>query len=188
MIKNRQNSKIVNVLALTTLAALTLSGCERVRDNISNVGSMFNGSIGGSALPDDVTAGAATLQIEERDVEAPAVFEQTDLAFWDGRPSFGGVWAAVPGNVQPERVRIINVDTGQSTVGALFKREIDTLGPPIELSSDAASALGVTPNKSSRIKIVALRRETVDTTPAINPSATQPNRKTIYSGRHVFVR
>lgn len=160
-----------NFILVGLMGTIGLAGCENM-PSMPKLPSMFKGSTGGTSIPGVIDGKAATLRIEERDVEAPDVFELTEQAIWDGRPSFGGVWAAVPGNIQPERVRLENVESGLSTVGALFKREAANPGPSIELSSDAAAALGVIPGQPARIKIVALRREAVDTTPAINPAAT----------------
>ena len=144
-----------------------LAGCS----DMPGSANIFEGSVGGTSIP-GVVDGPARLTIEERDVEAPDVFERTDKAIWDGRPSFGGVWAAVPGEIQPERVRIENTENGQSVVGALFKREAANPGPPIEVSSDAAAALGIIPGEPVELKIVALRREAVDVTPPVDPDAT----------------
>ena len=79
----------------------------------------------------------------ERDVERPDIFEITDRALWDGRPSLGGVWVAHPDVQDPERVLIRNTDNGETIVGALFRRERLNPGPSIQISSDAADALGV---------------------------------------------
>lgn len=97
----------------------------------------------------------------ERDVEAPDVFQVTDAALWDGRPSLGGVWVAYPGDVQPERVIIRNTENKKFVIGALFKRERNNPGPKIQLSSDAAAALGVLAGKPAKLNITALRRESV---------------------------
>ena len=108
-----------------------------------------------------VLAGSTKLTLQERDVEAPEVFNVIDDGLWDGRPSFGGVWVAYPGNTQPERVNIRNVANGKSVVGALFKREEENPGPAISMSSDAAEALGVIAGTPTRLTITALRREPI---------------------------
>ncbi|WP_342768115.1 SPOR domain-containing protein [Jannaschia seohaensis] len=95
----------------------------------------------------------------ERDVEAPEVFQTTDLALWDGRPSLGGVWVASPDVREPERVIIRNQETGEFVVGALFKRERLGPGPRLQLSSDAAAALGALAGAPVMLEVVALRRE-----------------------------
>ena len=115
--------------------------------------------------PAPASTGGGSLELVERDIESPDIFDLSDRAIWDGRPSFGGVWAAYSGNVQPERVRIVNLDNDKSVVGARFKREADNPGPKIELSSDAASALGVTPGQPTNVRITALRREPVEVAP-----------------------
>ena len=96
-----------------------------------------------------------------RDVERPDVFSVSENALWDGRPSLGGVWVAYPANVDPERVIIRNLANGKSVLGALFRRERENPGPKIQLSSDAAAALGVIAGSPTEISIVVLRREEV---------------------------
>lgn len=112
------------------------------------------------------------LAIEERDVEKPDIFSVRDMAVWDGRPSFGGVWVATSGDFQPERVSITNVDNQKTVVGALFKREEANPGPPIRLSSDAAAALGIAPGAPTMIAVTAVRREAVASAPvSTDPAA-----------------
>ena len=96
-----------------------------------------------------------------RDVERPDVFSVSERALWDGRPSLGGVWVAYPATIDPERVIIRNIANGKSVVGALFRRERENPGPKIQLSSDAAVALGVVAGTPTEISIVVLRREEV---------------------------
>jgi len=111
-------------------------------------------------------SGDTTVKLVERDVEAPDVFQVTDQALWDGRPSLGGVWVAYPGNTQPERVIIRNQTNNKFVIGALFKRERENPGPSIQLSSDAAAALGVLAGKPTTLNVTALRREQVPDAPA----------------------
>ena len=96
-----------------------------------------------------------------RDVEAPDVFSVNEPALWDGRPSLGGVWVAYPGVKDPERVIIRNTENNQSVVGALFRRERENPGPLIQVSSDAAQALGMLAGAPTKLSIVALRKEEV---------------------------
>ena len=42
---------------------------------------------------------------------------------------------------EPERVIIRNQQNGQFVIGALFRRERETPGPRLQVSSDAAAAL-----------------------------------------------
>ncbi len=111
----------------------------------------------------------STVKLVERDVEAPDVFQVTDTALWDGRPSLGGVWVAYPGDIQPERVIIRNEENRKFVIGALFKRERDNPGPKFQLSSDAAAALGVLAGKPTMLNVTALRREAV---PAVETQGT----------------
>ncbi|MCB2116044.1 MAG: SPOR domain-containing protein [Rhodobacteraceae bacterium] len=95
----------------------------------------------------------------ERDVEAPNVFNMTGAGLWDGRPSLGGVWVAHTDVKDPERVMIRNTKNGKSVVGALFRRERDNPGPALQVSSDAAEALGMLAGQPADLSVVALKRE-----------------------------
>lgn len=107
-------------------------------------------------------ANGGTIKLVERDVESPDAFEVNARALWDGRPSLGGVWVAHPDSKQPERVIIRNPGNGKFVIGALFRRERENPGPALQLSSDAASALGVLAGQPTTLKVTALRRETVN--------------------------
>lgn len=98
----------------------------------------------------------------ETDVEAPEVFKKTEKALWDGRPSLGGVWVAHPSNKKPERVIIRNETNGKFVIGALFGRESNLPGPPFQLSSDAAVALGVPAGSTLEITVTAMRTKKVE--------------------------
>lgn len=126
---------------------LTLSGCEE---------------IAGAAVENTPNAprGAGATSVN-RDVERPDVFSVTERALWDGRPSLGGVWVAYPANIDPERVVIRNGANGKSVIGAMFRRERDNPGPKIQLSSDAAVALGIVAGTPVEISIIVLRREEI---------------------------
>jgi cell division septation protein DedD len=100
-------------------------------------------------------------KLVERDVEAPEVFQVTDMGLWDGRPSLGGVWVAHGEVTDPERVIIRNSKNGKFVIGALFKRERSTPGPAIQVSSDAAEALGLLAGSPAELNVTALRREEV---------------------------
>ena len=95
----------------------------------------------------------------ERDVEAPEVFSVTDQGLWDGRPSLGGVWVAHPDVNDPERVIIRNQGNGKFVIGALFRKERDLPGPKLQVSSDAAAALGILAGAPAPLNVTALRRE-----------------------------
>ena len=113
-----------------------------------------------ASLP--AASGSSTI---EQDVERPDIFSVSENALWDGRPSLGGVWVAYPDHSDPERVLITNVATGESVIGALFRRERENPGPAIQLSSDAASAIGILAGSPTEISIVVLRREIIETIP-----------------------
>jgi rare lipoprotein A len=94
----------------------------------------------------------------DHDVEAPEIFKVTDKALWDGRPSLGGVWVAHSSVKDPQRVVIRNPANGKSVNGALFRREVDNPGPSLQLSSDAAQALGLLAGQPMTLEVVAIKR------------------------------
>jgi rare lipoprotein A len=146
-----------NSAALTALllgSALVLAGCEGFE-------MPSFGKSGADTETGVTTAEDGSVRLVERDIEAPDVFQVTDSALWDGRPSFGGVWVAYPSNIDPERVIIRNEENQKFVIGALFKREVDNPGPKLQLSSDAAAALGILAGKPTRVSVTALRRESV---------------------------
>lgn len=102
---------------------------------------------------------ATSVKLVDRDVEAPEIFQTTDQALWDGRPSLGGVWVASPDAKDPERVILRNPANGKFVIGALFRRERENPGPKLQISSDAAAALGVLAGAPAKINVTALRRE-----------------------------
>jgi len=113
-------------------------------------------------------------QSVERDIEAPEVFHATEAGLWDGRPSLGGVWVAHPEVSEPERVIIRNQQNGQFVIGALFRRERQSPGPRLQVSSDAAAALGMLAGAPTNLDVIALRREDVagESAPAATPAET----------------
>jgi rare lipoprotein A len=106
-------------------------------------------------------AATAEPQMIEQDIEKPDVFSVTDSGLWDGRPSLGGVWVAHPDVDEPERVIIRNTANDRFVIGALFRRERDNPGPALQVSSDAAEALGMLAGAPATLSVVALRREMV---------------------------
>lgn len=105
--------------------------------------------------------GGASTRLVERDVETPDVFSVLEPGLWDGRPSLGGVWVAHPTAKDPERVILRNPGNGKFVIGALFRRERDNPGPKLQVSSDAASALGLLAGQPTELSVIALRREEV---------------------------
>ena len=126
-----------------------------------------NGEFALGGAPDgengtEVTRAATSTQLVERDVEAPDVFQVTEAGLWDGRPSLGGVWVAHPDVAEPERVIIRNRENGKFVIGALFRRERENPGPALQVSSDAAQALGLLAGAPAELNVTALRREEVN--------------------------
>jgi cell division septation protein DedD len=145
-----------------------------------------DGEMPGFLQPKDSSAEQTTAaprpgRTTERDIEAPEVFQTSEAGLWDGRPSLGGVWVAHPDVSEPDRAIIRNESNGKFVIGALFRREREAPGPRLQISSDAAAALGVLAGQPSNLNVVALRREEVPVeapadaqaeTPAV-PAATE---------------
>lgn len=87
----------------------------------------------------------------------PEGFETAGFAVWDGARTLQGIWVAHPKARQARRVRVINSETGRGVDGALFRRDTRIGGPPILISSEAALALDLKPNVTSKLVIVALK-------------------------------
>ncbi|WP_370209124.1 SPOR domain-containing protein [Pararhodobacter marinus] len=138
--------------ALPIAAMLALGGCQT--------------SQGAEGTPTLMSAPQSTQgpgeRVIERDVEAPEVFRMQENGLWDGRPSLGGVWVAHPAAQDPERVVIRNARTGESVIGALFRRERDNPGPRFQVSSEAAGALGILAGAPTEIEVTALRLQRVE--------------------------
>lgn len=149
------------VMALSVAAMLTgLAGCE-----------MASGGDPAARAGAGMDLFSTARRVVERDVEAPHVFNREEPGLWDGRPSLGGVWIAHPLASDPERVLIRNTQTGESVVGALFRRERENPGPRFQISSEAANALGILPGAPTNIAVVALRLERVEVQPQAQPEA-----------------
>lgn len=155
----------VGRIALIAALGLALAGCE------PGTGLFKQKPEGEAAGAVDAVASAKSVKLVDRDVEAPEVFQVTDQALWDGRPSLGGVWVASPDAMDPERVILRNSANGKFVIGALFRRERDNPGPALQISSDAAAALGLLAGQPASLQVTALRREEVAATP---PDATKP--------------
>jgi cell division septation protein DedD len=137
--------------------AIALAGC-------GEEGGMGFLSRSADEAPADAEV-SRSVRLVERDVEAPEVFQVTEAGLWDGRPSLGGVWVAHPEVGEPERVIIRNTANGNFVIGALFRREREVPGPRLQVSSDAAGALGLLAGQPQRLEVTALRREEVTEAP-----------------------
>lgn len=152
-------------------AAAVLSGCQMV--SLKGHSAAAPEAVVATTVPGDSAAGVPAGG--ERDVEAPKVFSMTAKALWDGRPSLGGVWVAHTSVKDPQRVIIRNPANGKSVVGALFRREIDNPGPPLQLSSETADALGILAGQPVTLSVVALERvEAPAPAPVAPPAPAKP--------------
>lgn len=153
-------------ISLALIGTLGLAACTE------NGEFAFPAGNNGSAQAERLPANALNQRVQrDIDVERPDIFAITDDGLWDGRPSLGGVWVAYPEVTDPERVVIRNTEGGQEVIGALFRREREIPGPRVQVSSDAAEALGLLPGSPTRLEIVVLRRQAVEVeeTPEENP-------------------
>lgn len=151
----------IRAFLVATAAVSLLAGCQTATE-------------GSAAATEDAPVARAetSVRLVDRDVEAPQVFQVSDEALWDGRPSLGGVWVASPDATDPERVILRNPANGKFVIGALFRRERLNPGPALQISSDAAAALGILAGQPSKVSVTALRREEAEEPAA--PEATAP--------------
>lgn len=159
----RQTSR-VRAFSFALLPIIALAGC--VEDG--------EGLFSSRDADADGPAPIGATRLVERDVEAPEIFEATTEGLWDGRPSLGGVWVAHPDVTDPERVIIRNDENGRFVIGALFRRERDNPGPDLQLSSDAAAAIGALAGDPTMLNVTALRREEVSETAEAAPDTFAP--------------
>ena len=132
----------------------------------------------GLDLGEDTSSDAPSTvtNLVERDVEAPDVVNISEAGLWDGRPSLGGIWVAHPDAKDPEKVIIRNPQNGKFVIGALFGREREFSGPSLQLSSDAAEALGILAGQPTNVSVVALRRQSI---PVETPEAVKAENQVI---------
>jgi cell division septation protein DedD len=148
--------------AVVLCAAVFLAGCQELTNTKS-------------ADEAEVALGPDGPRVEVRDVERPDIFSVTDKGLWDGRPSLGGVWVAHPDVGDPERAKITNTGNGQTVSGALFRRERANPGPRIQVSSDAAAALGMLAGQPADLSIVVVRQEKIELEPEPLPLSDEDN-------------
>jgi rare lipoprotein A len=149
-------------LILASAGVLALAACDE--------SGQFN-LLQGQGASETGSSGNRSVRLVERDVEAPEVFQVTEAGLWDGRPSLGGVWVAHPDVTEPERVIIRNTANGSFVIGALFRRDVNTPGPRVQVSSDAAATLSMLAGQPVQLNVTALRREEV---PQAAPAADAP--------------
>lgn len=156
--------------SLALAAALALAGCEPGSNPFTGPPKTAEGTVAAKTQ--------RSTKLVDRDVEAPEVYQVTEEALWDGRPSLGGVWVASSDVTDPERVIMRNPANGKFVIGALFRRERDNPGPKLQISSDAADALGLLAGQPGKISVTALRREeapeTAPTSPVLDTAETLP--------------
>ena len=159
-----------SAMALILTAGLALSACQDGAKPFDFLKKKPEDTAGSETA----TKPAKATKLVERDVEAPQVFSVDEKGLWDGRPSLGGVWVAYPKVKDPERVIIRNPANGKFVIGALFRREIDNPGPKLQVSSDAADALGLLAGAPAELSVVALRRETAPVAEETTPLVDKP--------------
>ena len=114
-------------------------------------------------------SGKQGVQIVERDIETPEVFETAETALWDGQPTLGGVWVAHPAVQDPVRVILRNPATQTFIIGNLFRNDPAPGVPPIRVSADAARALDMSAGQATQLHVTALKREAVSTASTTTP-------------------
>ena len=149
--------------AILTMTLGLLAGCDESGQFVAMQAFKPNTQTEGTPAP------GSAIKTVERDVEAPDVFNANEAGLWDGRPSLGGVWVAHPDVTDPERVIIRNTTNDKFVVGALFRRERDIPGPRLQISSDAAEALGMLAGAPAQLNVTALRKEEVSVAPEAAP-------------------
>lgn len=153
----------LKIILLITATTFGLSACQSGSNPFARKDN--------SGASEESAPAETSVRLVDRDVEAPQVFQVSDEALWDGRPSLGGVWVASPDAKDPERVILRNPTNGKFVIGALFRRERINPGPTLQISSDAAAALGILAGRPTKLNVTALRREEAK---AETPDAARP--------------
>ena len=135
-------------IILASVSAIVLTACDTLKDGEAPAGRA-----------------SGTQGIENREIEVPDAFSAQSKALWDGRPSFGGAWIAATDVKTPEQVRVENTANGKVIKAALYRRERDLPGPPIQVSMDAAKELGMQAGTPVELKVVAIRKEEIEVAP-----------------------
>lgn len=97
-----------------------------------------------------------TTQRIERDVEAPDLLELTEEAIWDGSTSLGGIWVSRLQRTDPMKVIIRNTANDSFVIGSLLPGVSRPNGFALQVSQDAANALGMSEGVPSELKVTAL--------------------------------
>lgn len=161
-------AKAVSSRALRFLCVLAAAGA--LQGCVEGAGAQMDGG----ATPEGTVAPPGAGRSVERDVEAPEIYQTSDEGLWDGRPSLGGVWIAASDVKDPERVIIRNLANGNFVIGALFRRERENPGPRLQVSSDAATALGMLAGAPAKLSVTALKREEATPPEPEVPQAAAP--------------
>ena len=141
--------RIAPIFALIAPIALT-SGCDTVGGVTGNLGHAF--------APED--AALEQPRPRQRPASPPSTSAAapapgvSGTAIWDGQPSLGGIWVAHPSVDEPQRVRISH--DGRSVDGWLFARAAPANSPPLQVSSEAAAALGLTAGTAAELTVAPL--------------------------------
>lgn len=122
----------------------------RRRGRAGEVGLLALALLAGACGPHEAADEGIRIRFEDR--AEPAAFERTGTAVRDEPGGAPGLWAAVPGLPRPERAEIVNLDTGDTTVVALFR----TGGGTVRVSNEAADALGIAATPVP-VRVTALR-------------------------------
>ena len=157
-------------LALLAVSLVALAGCEEELNPQESSAEKAAREIADNTNQFELFPDASATN--QRDVEAPEVFQVTEAGLWDGRLSLGDVWVAHPDVSQPERVLVKNTANNKSITGALFRRDQNLPGPALQVSSSAAERLDMLAGAPTRIQVAALRRETIEQ--ASPPVAEEP--------------
>ena len=112
-------------------------------------------------------ATSSTTRLVERDVEAPEILDFKETAFWDGQASSGGIWASSARAKAPQRVLLRNAANGKFVIGSLFPR---AGSGAMQISGDAAGALGLAANQKADLRVTALRPEGQTNAPLALPA------------------
>ncbi|MEM8753197.1 MAG: hypothetical protein AAGF90_09495 [Pseudomonadota bacterium] len=116
------------------------------------------GATGPAAAPPPLAAAATPLVAPpRRGATGGEALRIVDLpASWDGEPTAGGVWIALPYTPVYRRALIRNPATGETVEATLLWRDPAAGGEATLLSAAAAAALGVGPGRATPVDVDVL--------------------------------
>ncbi|MCI4662768.1 MAG: SPOR domain-containing protein [Neomegalonema sp.] len=170
------------VIAALSLSTALVSGCSDMGSTFARRSAATPVTAGAGSAGFDQLAQARRFEsrgsngFETGDIAANAPSRpfrpQNGVAMWDGDLSRLGMTASHPALPRHSWARVTNLDTGKTTLVKITSNRLVNRGSDVELSRDAAAALGLGQNSRANIRI-----EAADPHSTAAYQAPQPSRR-----------